>query len=271
MGLQGARRCLSASCRHLLGRVCLVAKPHCPPRGCWSEKLTPRPALTVPATSPPPPPPRRAPPRRYKPQSSPKGGRLWSPKSMKASPRALSVMDLIANLEHFDAEGGFVCKRPAPHHRRRQGEHVGVLSAPKEVSFVLPTSSCHPQGRCPLTVVLYGWCSHRPGAFGGTRSRRVLLLGGLSLCVCASKRASPSPPKAWVEQDAGWGGQVFARKAPRRRRRRRRRRRSGRCKWSRRSSPLLIESRSGSAIGGVCNPSPSQALASCNRTVAALL
>ena len=110
----------------------------------------------------------------------------------------LSVMDVIGNLKHFRAEGGFVCAGPAPTEGRgsmwRCSAPGGELPGTYELTVV---------GDGPLTII-----SVVATARGVSEEQAAKFFSYItSLCL---QESDPLNPEAWVGQNLGSGGQVFA-------------------------------------------------------------
>jgi len=111
----------------------------------------------------------------------------------------LSVMDVIGNLKYFHAEGGFVCD--GPHPTTDGSGSVWVCSAPADE---LPsTYKLTILGEDPLTVF---WVVATARGVSEERAAEFFSYVA-SLCL---QETDPLNPQAWVDQNVGSGGQVFA-------------------------------------------------------------
>jgi hypothetical protein len=159
------------------------------------QELTPRPALTVPVTSPPPATSTPAP--AQLPELT--EGLPSEPEVDEGIP-GLSVMEVIGNLEHFDAEGGFVCDGPVPTTDDARGS-MWVCSAPGEE---LPeTYELTVLGEDPATVL---WVVATTRGVSEEEAAEFFSYVA-SLCL---QEGDPLNPEAWVEHNVGSGGEVFA-------------------------------------------------------------
>jgi hypothetical protein len=110
----------------------------------------------------------------------------------------LSVMDVIGNLEHFRAEGGFACDGPAPTDDRRS---MWVCSAPG--NEVPGTYELVVVGENPATIL---WVAATARGVSEEQAAEFFsYVAGLCL-----QEADPLNPEAWVKQNIGSGGEVFS-------------------------------------------------------------
>jgi hypothetical protein len=110
----------------------------------------------------------------------------------------LSVMEVTGNLKHFRAEGRFVCDGPAP----AEGDgSLWFCSAPE--GKLPATYELTVLGDGPLTVL---WV--RATARGVSEEQAAEFFSYVtSLCL---QDTDPLNAEAWVRQNVGPGGQVFA-------------------------------------------------------------
>jgi hypothetical protein len=149
------------------------------------QELTPRPAVTAPpaATTPAP---VRFPELTEGLPSEPKGI------------PGLGVMEVIGNLEHFRAEGGFVCDGPVPTTDDRGS--MWVCSAPADQ---LPgTYELIVVGEDPATILWVAATAR--GVSEAEAAEFFSYVAGMCL-----QDTNPLNPEAWVEQNVGSGGEVF--------------------------------------------------------------
>jgi hypothetical protein len=111
----------------------------------------------------------------------------------------LSVMEVIGNLEDFRAEGGFVCDGPTPTDDARGS--MWVCSAPRDE---LPgIYELIVVGEDPATIL---WVAATARGVSEEQATKYFsYIAGL-----CRQETDPLNPEAWVEQNVGSGGQVFA-------------------------------------------------------------
>jgi hypothetical protein len=155
------------------------------------QELTPRPALTVPPASPPA--------TTTVPVQVPD-----LTEGLPAEPKpegipSLSVMEVIGNLEHLDAGGGFVCDGSVPTTDDRGS--MWVCSAPGDE---LPgTYELIVLGEDPATI--FWVAATARGVSEEQAAEYFSYIAGLCL-----QETDPLNPEAWVEQNVSSGGEVLA-------------------------------------------------------------
>jgi hypothetical protein len=114
----------------------------------------------------------------------------------------LSVMEVIGDLERFDAGGGFACDGPVPTDDARG--NLWVCSAPRDE---LPgTYELIVVGEDPATIF---WVAATARRVSEEQAAKFFsYVAGVCL-----QETDPLNPEAWVKQNVGSGGEVFTKSA----------------------------------------------------------